>query len=92
MPISSNGSSLKVTTIVGDKTYDNEDYRDAFYGHNQQKEPSPHKPLVPDWRKQPPEATANNKVVEVDEKLQDAIDKDLSKRAIKSKTKTKTTN
>ena len=83
MPISSNGSNLKVTTIVGDKTYDNEQYRDAFYGQNQQKEPSPHKPLVPDWNMKP---TDNDKAVEVDEKLQDAIDKDLSNRAIKTKT------
>ena len=88
MPISSNGSNLKVTTIVGDKTFEDEQYRDAFYGLNQQKEPSTHKPLIPDWRKKPPEATANEKTIEVDEKLQDAIDKDLSKRAIKTKTKT----
>ena len=86
MPISSNKSNLKVTTIVGDKTYEDEQYRDAFYGRNQQKEPSPHKPFVPDWNKKPPEATANDKTVEVDEKLQDAIDKDLSNRAIKTKT------
>ena len=38
MPISSNGSELKVTTVFGDKTYDNEDpeFRRKIYDQNQQ--------------------------------------------------------
>ena len=89
MPISSNKSNLKVTTIVGDNTYEDEAYRDAFYGLNQQKEPSPHRPIVPEWKKLPPEAIEAIEV-KVDEMLQEALDKDLSSRAIKTR-KTKTT-
>ena len=84
MPISSNKSNLKVTTVVGDKTYEDEQYRDAFYGRNQQKEPSTHRPIVPDHRQLPPEAIEAIKV-EVDERLQEALDKDLSTRAIKTR-------
>ena len=92
MPISSNGSNLKVTTVVGDNTYDNEEYRQAFYGLNQQSEPSPHRPLVPDWKRLPDEAIQAIEV-KVDEKLQAALDKDLSNRAITKKPRnTKTKN
>lgn len=89
MPIDSNGSSLSVTTNVGGKTYEDESYRDAFYNRNQQQEVS-HQFIQPLHSKPPKEAFVETKEVIVDEKLQEVLDNDLSKRAIKT-TKTKTT-
>ena len=94
MPIGSNGSDLKVTTNVGGKTYENESYRDAFYNRNQQIEVS--QQFVKPAHSQPPvEASEVPQKIVVDKKLTDAIDKDLSKRAIKTNkksTKTISTN
>tara|TARA_R110002012_G_scaffold151766_1_gene311733 strand:+ start:506 stop:781 length:276 start_codon:yes stop_codon:yes gene_type:complete len=89
MPIDSNGSTLKVTTNVGGKTYVDEDYREAFYNRNQQQEVS-HQFVEPLHNRKPVEASEVPKEIVVDAKLQDAIDKDLSKKGIKTNTKTKT--
>ena len=85
MPIDSNGSTLRVTTNVGGKTYENESYRDEFYNRNQQIEPS-HQFCTPLHNLPPVEASEVKKEVIVDSKLQDAIDKDLSKKGIKTNT------
>ena len=90
MPIDSNGSTLKVTTNVGGKTYEDESYREAFYNRNQQQETTPTYCVpLPDLSPvlAPVEET---KEVIVDDKLQDAIDKDLSTKGIQKNTKTKT--
>ena len=87
MPIDSNGSTLKVTTNVGGKQCENESYRDEFYNRNQQQEVS-HQFVEPLHSRPPAEATETPKKIQVDKKLTEAIDKDLSQRAIKTKTKT----
>ena len=84
MPINSNGSSLKVETIVGDKTYENESYRDVAYPFNQQ-----HK----ETRKagtHPMDMSAfghdNNEPIELtksDEQVLKANETDLNNKAIK---------
>ena len=86
MPIDSNGSKLKVTTNVGGKQYENESYRDEFYHRNQQIESS-HQFVEPLHSRPPAEATEPPKRIVVDKKLTEALDKDLSKRAIKTNKK-----
>ena len=89
MPIDSNGSTLRVTTNVGGKTYEDESYRDAFYNRNQQQEVS-HQFVEPLHSKKPKEAEVVNHAIASDKGLEKAISNDLSNRNIKSKTKTTT--
>lgn len=59
MPISSNGSNLKVETVIGDQTYTNEEYTKVAYPFNQQRDPvrsrSPQHPMNVKPYGRPPE-------------------------------------
>ena len=89
MPIDSNGSTLKVTTNVGGKTYVDEDYREAFYNRNQQQEVS-HQFVEPLHSKPPKEAEIVNHAIASDEGIEKAIEKDLQTKGIQTKSKTRT--
>ena len=100
MPLGKTG--LKVTTIVGNKSFDAEDHRSEFYHRNQQHEKCVPKlePLGkdikpfghPDKPKSKPESASEVKEIKPDEKLQVAIDNDLANRGVKKTRKRKSTN
>lgn len=81
MPINSNGSSLKVETIVGDTTFKNESYRDVAYGRNQQNQPQRELGTAPGDTKA--FGRHKPKLSEQDKKLLKANQKDLTKKNIK---------
>lgn len=92
MPISSNGSQLIVTTVVGDQIYTNVDSSNPLYGANQQREERQTpatgcmksvfgKNIVREDERVP-DATPSGSP-QVDERLAAANKKDLRKRNIK---------
>ena len=84
MPINSNGSSLKVETIVGDKVYENESYRDVAYPFNQQSKETRKAGTHPmDVKPYGRDTYEPVEITEQDEKLLEANNTDLTNKAIK---------
>lgn len=101
MPISNRGTRLSVSTNIGGTLYENESHRDLFYGRNQQKgktlpaltAPGNTRPFGHNRGEEEPEV--KQQAVAPDKKIEEAVEKDLSKRGVKHrqpKTQTKKQN
>ena len=88
MPISNKGTRLSVTTNIGGEIYKDESHRDLFYGRNQQKDKTPPALTAPGntrpfGHNRGPEHPSDVAAVTPDKKIEEAVEKDLTKRRLK---------
>ena len=78
MPINSNGSNLKVQTVVGDKIYKDEETYKVFYDRNQQTRTRPKKST-----ETKPFGRNRAEDYQIDPAMEAAINDDLNKRGVR---------